>query len=66
MKDTKQLATSHKEEDGLPVAEPLPPRRTVHPSEMEKLNRYFFRSLIIVFVSLTAGLIVWGSRFTAQ
>ncbi|WP_274364479.1 hypothetical protein [Paenibacillus thermotolerans] len=40
--------------------EPLPPRRKVHPSNKMKMVRIFYNTLIILFLALTAGLIVWG------
>ncbi|MED4602475.1 hypothetical protein P9314_17550 [Paenibacillus validus] len=38
----------------------LPPRKVVHPTEKEKWLRFFYRSLLWIFVLLVAGLLVWG------
>ncbi|UUZ79484.1 hypothetical protein LJK88_30620 [Paenibacillus sp. P26] len=38
----------------------LPPRKTVHPTEKEKWLRFFYRSLLWIFILLVAGLLAWG------
>lgn len=38
----------------------LPPRRALHPSNKGKLTRIFYFSLLLLFVGLVIGLIVWG------
>jgi hypothetical protein len=43
--------------------ETLPPRRKVHPSNKMQMVRLFYNSLIVLFLSLMAGLIVWGVRY---
>lgn len=40
----------------------LPPRRVLHPSNKGKLTRIFYVSLLLLFVGLVIGLIVWGIR----
>jgi hypothetical protein len=49
-------------EPGKPNDHYLPPRKTVHPTEKERWLRYFYRSLLWIFIGLVAGLIVWGWR----
>ncbi|WP_199614986.1 hypothetical protein [Paenibacillus alkalitolerans] len=43
--------------------EPLPPRRKVHPSNKMQVIRFFYNSLIFLFLILMAGLIIWGNQF---
>ncbi|CAG7641498.1 hypothetical protein ACFQI7_11690 [Paenibacillus allorhizosphaerae] len=38
----------------------LPPRRTVHQPEKEKWLKYFYRTLLWLFIFLVVGLLVWG------
>jgi cytoskeletal protein RodZ len=38
----------------------LPPRHVVHPAEREKWLRFFYLSLLWVFILLVAGLLFWG------
>jgi len=42
----------------------LPPRRTKHPSERGRWLRAFYLTLVLMFVGLTVGLMLWG-RHTA-
>ena len=42
----------------------LPPRRTKHPSERGKLIRWFYMTLVLLFIALTAGLIFWGNQLS--
>jgi hypothetical protein len=46
--------------------EPLPPRRTKHPSEKGKWLRAFYIGLVLLFVALTVGLMLWGKQLTAS
>jgi len=39
---------------------PLPPRSKVHPSNKMKMIRLFYNALVILFLLLTAGLVMWG------
>ena len=39
---------------------PLPPRSKVHPSNKMKMIRIFYNALLILFLLLTVGLVVWG------
>lgn len=48
------------EEDG---GMSLPPRSMLHPSNKMKLIRSFYLSLIVLFVLLMVGLIIWGVQF---
>jgi|GEM_PF-1284634 hypothetical protein len=43
---------------------PLPPRRLKHGSERIRLTRWFYMTLIALFVMLTIGLIWWGQKLT--
>lgn len=45
-------------------SDPLPPRSTKHPSERGKVIRFFYLSLLVMFVGLTVGLILWGKQLT--
>lgn len=45
---------------------PLPPRRVKHGSERIRLLRWFYMTLIALFVMLTIGLIWWGNQLTGQ
>ncbi len=47
-----------KKEDG-----PLPPRSKLHPSNKLKMTRLFYHVLVVCFLLLTAGLVVWGVQF---
>lgn len=38
----------------------LPPRSTLFPSEKNKVTLFFYRSLFVIFLLLTAALIGWG------
>lgn len=41
----------------------LPPRRVVHPSGQDKLTKWYYRLLLLLFFALTIGLIFWGRQF---
>jgi len=51
--------TEEKAREGVP----LPPRRKVHPSNKMKMVRIFYNLLIVAFLLLTAGLIIYGIQF---
>lgn len=38
----------------------IPPRKTIHPSEREKLTTFFYRLLASLFFLLTFALLGWG------
>ncbi|UHA72937.1 hypothetical protein [Paenibacillus sp. 481] len=38
----------------------LPPRQQLHPSNYEKLTKWFYNLLILLFVGLLIGLLMWG------
>jgi type VI protein secretion system component VasF len=44
----------------------LPPRKTVHPAERERWVRYFYRTLLWLFVLLVLGLLVWGWQLVRE
>jgi hypothetical protein len=44
---------------------PLPPRSTKFPSERKKVTLFFYRSLFVLFLLLTAALIGWGLTLQA-
>ena len=44
--------------------ESLPPRRTRHPSEKGKWLRAFYIGLVLLFVALTVGLMLWGKQLS--
>ena len=52
-----QLAAS----SGIPETG-MPPRAVVHPSKRSQLSRWFYRSLLILFAGLVAGMIWWGYK----
>lgn len=41
----------------------MPPRAVVHPAKRRQLSRWFYRSLLILFAALVAGLVWWGNRY---
>jgi cell division protein FtsL len=41
----------------------LPPRRMLHRTEKNKLTRFFYTMLTIVFIVLTISLLLWGFLF---
>jgi hypothetical protein len=45
-------------------AEALPPRRKVHPSSVQKITKWYYNLLFLLFVCLVAGLFWYGMRFT--
>lgn len=45
-------------------AEALPPRRKVHPSSVQKVTKWYYNLLFLLFVCLVAGLFYYGLRFT--
>ncbi|WP_139230827.1 hypothetical protein [Paenibacillus catalpae] len=45
-------------------AEALPPRRKVHPSSVQKVTKWYYNLLFLLFVCLVAGLFWYGLRFT--
>ncbi|WP_166239296.1 hypothetical protein [Paenibacillus turpanensis] len=53
-------ARMRKEQQG--ASSTLPSRRAVYPSNKMKLEKWFFNSLIALFLVLTAGLIFWGTK----
>lgn len=40
----------------------LPPRRVKHPSHRGRLTRWFYLTLIFLFIALTVGLMWWGRQ----
>ncbi|MBW5446673.1 hypothetical protein GE107_11435 [Cohnella sp. CFH 77786] len=38
----------------------MPPRSVIHPSKQKQLSRWFYRTLLVLFSALTAGLVWWG------
>lgn len=67
MKDkrtTSRKRTGQSEKPGKEAAEhALPPRRKAHPSNKLQTARLFYHVLVVCFLLLMAGLIVWGVRF---
>ncbi|MCZ8512905.1 hypothetical protein O9H85_10840 [Paenibacillus filicis] len=61
---SEQRKTPQTEGGPAPSAEPdehyLPPRKTVHPTERERWVRFFYRSLLWIFILLVSGLLLWG------
>jgi hypothetical protein len=47
-------------------AEPLPPRRSTHPSNKQQMTTWFNRLLIVLFVMLLIGLLLWGRHFSLE
>ncbi|NIK21081.1 hypothetical protein [Paenibacillus lupini] len=45
-------------------AEALPPRRKKHPSNVQKVTKWYYNALFLLFVCLVAGLFWYGIRFT--
>lgn len=44
----------------------IPPRKTLHPSNKGKLTRLFVNTLILLFILLVAGLLLWGHNLTSM
>lgn len=44
-------------EDGLPA------RRHIHPSNKMQVAKWYYRLLIVLFISLLIGLLVWGRQY---
>ncbi|MFC5650849.1 hypothetical protein ACFPYJ_17370 [Paenibacillus solisilvae] len=44
-------------EDGLPA------RRHIHPSNKQQMTKWFYRLLIVLFISLSIGLLIWGRQY---
>lgn len=40
--------------------EGLPPRRVRHPSERERMAKWFIHTLFVLLLALMAGLMYWG------
>jgi hypothetical protein len=53
-------------EEDSPEARRLPPRKVIHPSEKGVWTRRFYHSLVLLFISLLAGLIFWGHQLTSR
>jgi hypothetical protein len=56
----KRFKDKQENKDNKEETVELPPRRALHISDKTKWTRYFYNSLILIFVSLTAGLLLWG------
>lgn len=54
-------ATNMEGKESLAETE-LPPRRTKHPSHRGRLTRWFYFTLIFLFIALTVGLMLWGKQ----
>jgi hypothetical protein len=52
--------TDGTQEDELP---PLPPRRVKYPSSKLQVARWFYNSLIVLFLALMAGLFMLGHYY---
>jgi len=44
----------------------IPPRKTLHPSNKGKLTRLFVNTLILLFILLVAGLLLWGHNLASM
>jgi len=44
--------------------EALPPRRKKHPTQMNKVTKFYYNLLFLLFVSLVGGLFWYGLKFT--
>lgn len=42
----------------------LPSRREVHPSNKQQMAKWFFRILIVLFLALMVGLLMWGRQYS--
>jgi hypothetical protein len=63
VKNSREPARERVGDEGTEERETLPPRRKVHPSNKMQMVRLFYNSLIVLFLTLMAGLIVWGVRY---
>ncbi|WP_219836503.1 hypothetical protein [Paenibacillus sp. R14(2021)] len=64
--ETDDSAAALEAEWGLELddqAEPLPARRTTHPSNKQQMTTWFYRLLIVLFILLLIGLLMWGRHF---
>jgi hypothetical protein len=60
MERMNRHAAEDAEEFNSPDDFMLPPRKAVHPSDKQKVIKVFYRTLVVLFILLTAGLLVWG------
>jgi len=44
--------------------EALPPRRRKHSTQMNKITKFYYNLLFLLFVSLVGGLFWYGLKFT--
>ncbi|CAM4224963.1 hypothetical protein PATA110616_01655 [Paenibacillus tarimensis] len=49
-----------------PDQEALPPRRVKHPSSKQQVTKWFYNSLIFLFMALAAGLFWYGRQMSGQ
>lgn len=59
--DLDEIIARAMAEAGLPETG-MPPRSVIHPSQYARITKWFYRSLVVLFVALVAGLIWWGYR----
>lgn len=64
----KRSNTNHQESYSEPIDpdDVMPPRKTLHPSNKGKLTRWFVNTLILLFILLVAGLLLWGHNLTSM
>ncbi|TLS53064.1 hypothetical protein FE782_06765 [Paenibacillus antri] len=55
--------SSNADRDEKKTDGPLPPRSKLHPSNKLKMTRLFYHFLVVCFLLLTAGLVLWGVQF---
>jgi hypothetical protein len=46
----------------LDAPQKLPSRRHKHPSNKQQMTKWFYRLLILLFLALLIGLLMWGRR----
>lgn len=56
------IHATNTEQKAVKVETELPPRRTKHPSHRGRLTRWFYFTLIFMFIALTVGLMLWGKQ----
>lgn len=61
-KEEEQFA----EDDDSEEARMLPPRSLIHPSEKGKWTRRFYQLLVLLFILLLVGLLLWGDHYTSH
>jgi hypothetical protein len=44
----------------------MPPRAAVHPSKRTQYSRWFYLTLVVLFIFLVSGLLWWGNSYYSE